>query len=108
MKCYNEACNIISDFRIHETAYCLNNIAVCNMLNVNYEEALCRLTEAALISTSFYANYCIATHTMMCNLRLFRTQTVLKIANNLCQKNSDTKILDLTILRRVNMNLCIA
>lgn len=108
MKCYNEACNILSNFRIHETAYCLNNIAVCNMLNGNYEEALCKLTEAALVSTSFYANYCIETHTMMCNLRLFRTQTALEIANNLYRKISNTKILDLTILRRVNMNLCIA
>ena len=107
MKYYNESCNILSNFRIHETAYCLNNIAVCYMLNGHYEEALCKLTEAALVSTSFYANYCIETHTMICNLKLFRTQTALEIANNLYHKINNTKILDLTILRRVNMNLCI-
>ncbi len=105
---YIEAYNMLSNFRVHETAYCLNNIAVCNMFEENYEEALRALTKAALVSTSFYANYCIDTHTMICNLKLFREKTALELANNLYNKIDNKEISDLTILRRVNMNLCIA
>ena len=104
---YFKAYNVLSNFLIHETAYCLNNIAVCDMFSGDYEKALNNLTKAAMISTSFYANYCIETHTMICNLKLSRRKTALEIADNLYYKVNNTKITDLTILRRVNMNLCI-
>lgn len=107
-KNYTDSFIILSNLRIHETAYCLNNLAICDMFNGNYEEALHKLTEAAMISTSFYANYCIETHTLMCNVKLNRNRTALGIANNLYYKINNTTHTDFTIIRRVNMNLCIA
>lgn len=105
---YNDSYKILSNLRIHETAYCLNNLAVCDMFNRNYEDALHKLIEAAMVSTSFYANYCIETHILICNVKLNRDKTALSIANNLYHKINNTNITDLTIIRRINMNLCIA
>lgn len=103
---YYEAKDLVSSLP-HEMAYCLNNIAVCDMFNNDYEEALKHLTQASILCTSFYANYCIETHTMICNLKLNRTKTALEIAENLFYKVNNKVLHDLTIKRRVNMNLCI-
>lgn len=91
----------------HETAYCLNNLAVCHMFNNEYETALQKLIKASFASSSNYANYCIQTHIMMCHYKLNRIGTAESIANDLYNKVNTIKHSDPTILRRINMNLCI-
>lgn len=103
---YYEAKDLVSSLP-HEMAYCLNNIAVCDMFCNNYDDALKHLTQAAILSTSFYANYCIETHTMICNLKLNRIKAALDIAEDLFNRVNNVILHDLTIKRRVNMNLCI-
>lgn len=44
----------------------------------------------------------------MCNLKLHRKNTALDLAENLYNKIKNSQVLDYTIIRRVNMNLCIA
>lgn len=69
-KQFKMACDTIKRLKIHEYSYAANNLAVCHMLNGEYENAKEILLEALLWNRTDYGNLVIQNHLMICALYL--------------------------------------
>lgn len=66
LECFKEAYNILIKTKQHEAAYTLNNIAICQMFNSDYNGAILTFKEALLYQKSHYLQLTINTMLMQC------------------------------------------
>lgn len=104
---YKESINILQQTKIHESAYPLSNLAVCHMINQEYDEAIALINRAFFWNCSNYLEYVLNTHLMLCYEQIGKNNESYKIAKCLLDKLESGKINDPVILRKVYLNLAI-
>lgn len=104
---YQNAIEILSQTKIHESAYPLSNLAVCFMLEHKYDEAINLIRRAHFWRCSPYLKYVLDTHLMLCYEQIGETEASIKIAEQLYTTMESGKINDPVILRKVYLNLAI-
>lgn len=104
---YKESINILQQTKIHESAYPLSNLAVCHMINQEYDEAIALINRAFFWNCSNYLEYVLNTHLMLCYEQIGKNNESYKIAKCLLDKLESSKINDPVILRKVYLNLAI-
>lgn len=104
---YKESINILQQTKIHESAYPLSNLAVCHMINQEYDEAIALINRAFFLNCSNYLEYVLNTHLMLCYEQIGKNNESYKIAKCLLDKLESGKINDPVILRKVYLNLAI-
>lgn len=104
---YKESINILQQTKIHESTYPLSNLAVCHMINQEYDEAIALINRAFFWNCSNYLEYVLNTHLMLCYEQIGKNNESYKIAKCLLDKLESGKINDPVILRKVYLNLAI-
>ena len=104
---YTESLDILAQTKIHESAYPLSNIAVCNMIDNKYSEALTLIKRAIFWNRSSYLKFVLDTHLMLCYQQIGQNEKSYEIAESLFNKLETVKINDPVILRKVYLNLAI-
>lgn len=100
---YKSLCNL----KYHEAAYPLNNMAVCEMFNKKYTDALEYLLEAKYVNQSLYADLAIKIHMMTCYRELNDEKNCRRYLQKLEDYLFHRKIYDYNIIRKLSINLCI-
>lgn len=106
-KLYKESINILSQTKIHESAYPLSNLAICHMINREYTEAITLINRALFWNCSTYLEIVLNTHLMLCLEQIGEKDESFQIAEKLFEKLNNDKITDPVILRKVYLNLAI-
>lgn len=104
---YEESISILSQTKIHESAYPLSNLAVCYMIENNYSEAIMLINRALLWNCSTYLEFVLNTHLMLCYEQTYEKDKSYKLAEKLFDKLESGKIKDPVVLRKVYLNLAI-
>lgn len=104
---YTESLDILAQTKIHESAYPLSNLAVCNMIDNKYSEALTLIKRAIFWNRSSYLKFVLDTHLMLCYQQIGQNEKSYEIAESLFNKLETVKINDPVILRKVYLNLAI-
>lgn len=104
---YEESINILQQTKIHESAYPLSNLAVCHMINKEYNEAITLINRALFWNCSNYLEYVLNTHLMLCYQQIGQNNESYNIATSLLNRLEFGKINDPVILRKVYLNLAI-
>ena len=104
---FENACKIIKNFKIHEYSYAANDLAICYMLNREYQKAKDILIEALFWNRTNYGKIVIQTHLMICALYLHQ-ETELKEYYGSLELYMESKMpRDPIINRKVYLNLAI-
>ena len=98
---------ILSEDKIHESSYPLNNMAVYEMFNGDYSKALSYLLDAKYINQSIYAGLAIKVHMMICYRKLKKEKNCRNIMVQLSNYLKEQTITDYNIIRKLAINLCI-
>lgn len=106
-KLYKESLNILSQTKVHESAYPLSNLAICYMIENKYNEAISLINRAFFWNCSSYLDIVLNTHLMLCYEQTGKKDDSYIIANMLFEKLESGKIKDPVILRKVYLNLAI-
>lgn len=104
---YQESIAILSQTKIHESAYPLGNLAVCYMIKHKYEEALKLIKRASFWNCSNYLKLVLDTHLMLCYEQTGEREDSFKIAERLYNIVDGGEIKDYVILRKIYLNLAI-
>ena len=104
---YEESIAILSQTKIHESAYPLSNLAICYMIDNNYDEAITLINRAFFWNRSTYLEFVLNTHLMLCYEQIGEKEESYKIAEMLFDKLESGKIKDTVILRKIYLNLAI-
>ena len=104
---YQQSIDVLSQTKIHESAYPLSNLAVCYMIDGEYQEAINLIKRALFWNRSSYLNYVLNTHLMLCYERIDQKDESIKIAKFLYEKMENQQITDPVVLRKVYLNLAI-
>lgn len=107
MKLYKESIDILTQTKIHESAYPLSNLAICYMIDQKYRDAIILINRALFWNCSAYLDYVLNTHLMLCYEQIGETENSFKLSNALFDKVKNKKINDPVILRKVYLNLAI-
>ncbi len=105
--CFRESIKKLTNLRIHETSYPLNNLANCYMSKERFEEAITVLLRASLWNTSGYASISIKTLLMVCYAHIGERKKSLKIASDLISCIDLFDITDTTMLRKIYLNIAL-
>lgn len=95
----------LNEIKMHETAYSLNNEAICLMINKEYENANELFNRALFVNRSKYASVAIKTNLMMCELLNNNLKKSKFLAEELSEIIKKDNYKDSTILRKVYINL---
>lgn len=106
-KLYKESIEVLSQTKVHESAYPLSNLAVCYMINNEYDEAITLINRALFWNCSTYLEFVLNTHLMLCLEQIGETDESFKIAEKLFDKLNTGQVSDPVILRKVYLNLAI-
>lgn len=106
-KLYKDSIDILSQTKIHESAYPLSNLAVCHMIKHEYNEAIMLINRALFWNSSAYLEFVLNTHLMLCLEQIGEKEESYKIAKKLFDRLESNKIKDPVILRKVYLNLAI-
>lgn len=105
---FEEACKIIERLKIHESSYALNDLAICYMLNSEYQNAKDILLKALLWNRTDYGKLAIYCHLLACTINLNRIDESMDyyeyLDNYIMNYSSDDPI----IKRKIYLNLAIA
>lgn len=105
---YFQTCkNILENIKPHEISYCLNNIAVINMVKADYDSALDMLTEATFWNKSEYATATIIGNKMLCHYYLKHTSEWVKLKEKLLNFIKKTPCIDDKIYKKIYTNLAV-
>lgn len=104
---YSQSLHLLENTKKHETSYPLNNLAVCEMLNQNYQLALDYLIEANLWNRAPFIQKVIETHMLICNFYLGNMKLSEKYANKLFEFVFNNEIQDYNTIRKILLNLSI-
>lgn len=107
LECFQTCKNILENIKPHEISYCLNNIAVINMVNKDYDTALDMLTEATFWNKSDYATATIIGNKMLCHYFLNHTTEWMKLKENLLDFIQKTPCIDDKIYKKIYTNLAV-
>lgn len=102
-----ESKEILETTKIHETAYPLVNMALCNMFSDNFESAKEILLEALIWNRSPYLKYVINTHLAICYFHLGECEDYERISKSLYTTLFEGDIIDGTIIRKISINLAL-
>lgn len=105
--CFKESIKKLTNLRIHEISYPLNNLANCYMSKERFEEAISALHKASLWNTSGYASISINTLLMVCYAHTGEREKSLKIASDLISNIDLFGITDTTMLRKIYLNIAL-
>lgn len=105
--CFNKSINKLTNLRIHEISYPLNNLANCYMSRDCFAEAITILLRASLWNTSGYASISIKTLLMVCYAHIGEHKKSLKIADDLISCVDLFGITDTTMLRKIYLNIAL-
>ena len=103
---FNKSYAILKNVKMHDAAYCLNNLGICKMFNKDYSGAISCFNKALIYHKSYYVELTSQTMLMQCY----------RITNDIHYnklKSKLTKIFELNIyddpaiIRKVCMNLLI-
>ena len=100
--------DILKETKYHESAYPLNNLAVCKIFKSEYEQAVEYLMEAQYVNQSIYAGLAIKVHLMTCYRFMHKDDQCQKYMTQLKDYLENEKIFDLNIIRKLSINLCIS
>lgn len=106
-KLYKESLDILSQTKVHESAYPLSNLAICYMVDNKYNEAISLINRAFYWNCSSYLDIVLNTHLMLCYEQIGKKDESYIIANMLFDKLESGNIKDPVILRKVYLNLAI-
>lgn len=104
---FEQACKIIHELKIHEYSYAANNLAVCHMINGNYQKAKELLLNANLWSRTNYCKIVLNCHLMICSVYLKEYQEAERYYNDLINYMNDKRPVDPIMNRKVYLNLAI-
>lgn len=107
-KQFENACRIIKPLKIHEYSYAANNLAICYMLNGEYQKSKEILIEALFWNRTEYGKIVIQTHLMMCTAHLKQFQETEEYYSFLVSYMENNRPQDPILNRKVYMNLAIA
>lgn len=107
IKLYKESIDILNQTKIHESAYPLSNLAVCHMVNSEYNDAIVLINRALFWNCSNYLEFVLNSHLMLCYERTGAREKSLQLAEILFKKLENGNINDPVILRKVYLNLAI-
>lgn len=107
IKLYTESIDILSQTRIHESAYPLSNLAVCYMVKGEYDDAITLINRAHFWNCSDYLEFVLNSHLMLCYEQIGSKDDSEQVAEKLFNKLEGGKINDPVILRKVYLNLAI-
>lgn len=105
---FRESYDLLRIYKIHEVSYALNNLAICKMLQQDYENALTDLLNALLWNCIPYAYYTINCHLLICYVFLKQLEEARKIIRKLEKYVFKNTVEDPVILRKIKMNIGIA
>ena len=106
-KLYRESLYILSQTKVHESAYPLSNLAICYMIDNKYNEAISLIKRAFYWNRSSYLDIVLNTHLMLCYEQIGKKEESYIIANMLFEKLESKEVKDSVILRKVYLNLAI-
>lgn len=107
-KKFEDSYNTLKDFKIHETSYPLNNMAVYSIFHNEYEKAIGYLLEAKYLNQSIYAGLAIKVHLMVCYRILGNEDKCRNYMKQLEEYLFHSEIYDYNIYRKLSINLCIS
>lgn len=105
--CFKESVKMLTNIRIHEISYPLNNLANCYMSKDRFEEAITVLLKANLWNTSGYAAISIKTLLMVCYAHVGEREKSLKLTKDLISSIDLFGITDATMLRKIYLNIAL-
>lgn len=105
---FKDAYEILSEIKFHESTYPLNNMAVYEIFNKNYNKAIDYLNEAKYTNHSIYAGLAIKVHLMTCYRLTGEEEYCRKYMYELETYLNNEDISDLNIIRKLSINLCIS
>ena len=104
---YKESIDILEKTKIHESAYPLSNLAVCHMVDGEYNDAITLINRALFWNCSNYLKFVLDLHLMLCYERTGAKAESLQLAETLFNNLKKNNINDPVILRKVYLNLAI-
>lgn len=106
-KCFNKSKEMLTNLRIHEISYPLNNLANCYMSCDMFENAISIIIEANRWNTSTYVSISLKTLLMVCYAHTSETERSIKMADELIDFINSYKITDTTMLRKIYLNIAL-
>lgn len=103
---FKKSYDILKNVKMHEAAYCLNNLGICKMFDQDYPGAISCFNKALIYHKSYYVELTSRTMLMQCyrlTSDIHYDEFKSKLSKIICQNIYD----DPAIIRKVCMNLLI-
>lgn len=107
LECFQKCKNILENIKPHEISYCLNNIAVIQMINCQYDNALETLSEAAFWNKSDYATITIKGNQMLCHHYLKHVDDTKRLSSHLLEYIEANPPIDDKIYKKIYTNIAV-
>lgn len=105
--CFDRSIEMLTNLRIHEISYPLNNLANYYMSKDMFHNAITIITKANMWNTSTYVSISLKTLLMVCYAHTAERERSLKIASELIDYIRYYKITDNTMLRKIYLNIAL-
>lgn len=105
--CFNRSIELLTNLRIHEISYPLNNLANYYMSKDMFQNAITIITKANMWNTSAYVSISLKTLLMVCYAHTSERERSIKLASELIDFIKRYKITDNTMLRKIYLNIAI-
>ena len=103
---FEQARQILENTKRHDSAYCINNIAICKMFSGDYADAIDDLRKALLYQRSYYLELTVNTMLMQC-YRIVGDSKYISLKEKMIEIINGAKFKDPAIIRKICMNLAI-